>query len=146
VEDKDSFEQILKIVMGDEVDSEVISNVYEEIDKIVQENEEDEESESPMLDSRDVERILAVSGVENVDTAKVEHAFKSVVDDEKHEIKASNIIPKSIKINTKVADLTVNPKELKNVKYITYNGKRCLLVEIDEDVVVEGFRLETKTL
>lgn len=146
VEDKDSFEQILKIVMGDEVDSNVISNVYEEIDKIVQENEESDESESPMLDSRDIERILEVSGVENVDTAKVEHAFKSVVDDEKHEIKASSIIPKSIKINTKVADLTVSPKELKNIKYITYNGKRCLLVELDEDVVVEGFRLETKTL
>ncbi|MGX2958262.1 DUF4317 domain-containing protein [Peribacillus sp. JNUCC 23] len=146
MEDKDSFEQILKIVMGDEVDSRVISNVYEEIDKMVQENEEDEESESPMLDYRDIERILEVSGVENVDTAKVEHAFKSVVDDEKHEIKASSIIPKTIKINTKVADVSVSPKDLKNVKYITYNGKRCLLVEIDEDVVVEGFRLETKTL
>lgn len=146
MEDKDSFEQILKIVMGDEVDSNVISNVYEEIDKMVQENEEDEESESPMLDYRDIERILEVSGVENVDTAKVEHAFKSVVDDEKHEIKASSIIPKTIKINTKVADVSVSPKDLKNVKYITYNGKRCLLVEIDEDVVVEGFRLETKTL
>jgi hypothetical protein len=146
VEDKDSFEQILKKVMGDEVDSRVISNVYEEIDKMVQENEENEESESPMLDYRDIERILEVSGVENVDTAKVEHAFKSVVDNEKHEIKASSLVPKSIKINTKVADVSVSPKDLKNVKYISYNGKRCLLVEIDEDVVVEGFRLETKTL
>ena len=146
-EDKDSFEQILKEVMGDEVDSRVISNVYEEIDKMVQENEEnEEESESPMLDYRDIERILTVSGVENVDTAKVEHAFKAVVDDEKHEFKASNLVPKSIKINTKVADVSINPKDLKNVKYITYEGKRCLLVEIDEDVVVEGFRLESETL
>ena len=44
-EDKDCFELILKKVMGDEVDSRVISNVYEEIDKMVQENEENEESE-----------------------------------------------------------------------------------------------------
>ena len=28
------------------------------------------------------------------------------------------------------------------LKYITYKGKRCLLLEVDEDVVVEGFRLE----
>lgn len=149
VEDKDSFEQILKIVMGDEVDSRVISNVYEEIDKIVQEYEENEdrdESESPMLDSRDIEHILEISGVEDVDTAKVEHAFKSVVDDEKHEIKATNILPKAIKINTKVADLSISPKELKNMQYITYNGKRCLLIEIDEDVIVEGFKLETRQL
>jgi hypothetical protein len=142
-EDKDCFDLILKEVMGDEVDSSVISNVYEEIDKVVQENEE---SESPMLDYRDIERILTVSGVENVDTAKVGHAFKSVVDDEKHEFKASSLVPKSIKISTKVADVTINPKDLKNVKYIMYEGKRCLLLEVDEDVVVEGFRLETNTL
>jgi hypothetical protein len=145
-ENKDSFELILKEVMGDEVDSTVISNVYEEIDRVVQENEENEESESPMLDYRDVERILTVSGVENVDTAKVEHAFKSVVDDEKHEFKASSLVPKTIKISTKVVDVTINPVDLKNVKYITYEGKRCLLLEVDEEVVVEGFRLETKTL
>ncbi|MEH7505085.1 DUF4317 domain-containing protein [Neobacillus drentensis] len=146
VEDKDSFEQILKKVIGDQVDSKVISNVYEEIDKIVQENEENEESESPMLDYRDIERILEVSGVENVDTAKVEHAFKAVVDDEKHEFKASSLVPKSIKINTNVADVSISPKDLKNVKYITYQGRRCLLLEIDEDVVVEGFRLESETI
>ena len=35
----------------------------------------------------------------------------------------------------------INPTDLKYVKYITYDGKRCLLLEIDEDVVVEGFRL-----
>ncbi|MFE8696168.1 DUF4317 domain-containing protein [Cytobacillus sp. FJAT-53684] len=141
IEEKDSFEQIVKMVAGDEVDTNVISNVYEEIDKMVQESVENEESEPPTLDSRDIERILEVSGVENVDTAKVEHAFKSVVYDVSHEIKASSVIPKSIKINTKIADVSIHPKDLKSVKYITYEGKRCLLLEVEEDVVVEGFRL-----
>jgi hypothetical protein len=146
LEDKDSFGLILNQVMGDQVDSQVISNVYEEIDKLIQEHEESEEDEPPMLDYRDVERILEVSGVENVDTAKIEHAFKAVVDDEKHEFKASSLVPKNIKIETNVANVSVSPKDLKNIKYITYEGKRCLLIEIDEDVVVEGFRLETKKL
>jgi Domain of unknown function (DUF4317) len=146
-EDKDCFELILNKVIGDVVDSTVISNVYEEIDKIVQESKEDkEESEAPVLDYKDVERILTVSGVEDVNTAKVEHAFKTVVADEKHEFKASSVVPKTIKIETKVANVSINPTDLKYVKYITYDGKRCLLLEIDEDVVVEGFRLESETL
>ncbi|MGG5252493.1 DUF4317 domain-containing protein [Neobacillus sp. SM06] len=145
-EDKESFEQILKEVMGDAVPASVISNVYEEIDKLVQENEENEESEAPTLDYRDVERILTVSGIENVEPAKVEHAFKAVVDDEKHEFKANSLIPKTIKIKTKAADVSIDPKELKYVKYITYQGKRCLLLEVDEEIVFEGFRLETETL
>ncbi|WP_066072564.1 DUF4317 domain-containing protein [Neobacillus soli] len=145
-EDKDCFDFILKEVMGDEVDTRVISNVYEEIDKLVQENQEKEESEIPTLDSRDIERILTVSGVENVEMAKVEHAIKKIVDDEKYEFKASSLVPKTIKIETKLANVTISPKDLKYVKYITYEGKRCLLLEVDEDVVVEGFRLESETL
>ncbi|MFP5111724.1 DUF4317 domain-containing protein [Bacillaceae bacterium C204] len=145
-EDKGGFELILKKVIGDQVDSTVISNVYEEIDKVVQENIENEESEAPMLDYRDIGRILEVSGVENVDAAKVEHAFKDVLADENHEFKASNLVPKTIKINTNVANLVIDPKDLKNIKYIMYQGKRCLLLEIDEDVIVEGFRLESETL
>jgi hypothetical protein len=144
-EDKESFEQVIKKVIGDQVDSNLISNVYEEIDKIVTESLENEESEAPKLDFRDIGRILEVSGAQNVDTAKVEHAFKDVIADEKHEFKASNLVPKSIKINTKVANLSINPKDLKNVKYIMYQGKRCLLLEIDEDVEIEGFKLETET-
>jgi hypothetical protein len=144
LEEKDSFELILNKVIGDTVDSQVISNVYEEIDRVVQENKENEESEAPMLDSRDIERILTVSGVENVDTAKVEHAFKAIVDDEKHDFKASNLVPKSIKIETKVANLSLSPIDLKHVKYIMFQGKRCLLLEIDDDIVVEGFKLESE--
>ncbi|WP_223587634.1 DUF4317 domain-containing protein [Neobacillus bataviensis] len=145
-EDKDCFDFILKEVMGDEVESRVISNVYEEIDKLVQESQENEESEIPTLDSRDIERILTVSGVENVETAKVEHAIKKIIDDEKYEFKASSLVPKTIKIETKLANVTINPKDLKYVKYITYEGKRCLLLEVDEEVVVEGFRLESETI
>lgn len=147
VENKDIFELVLKNVIGDEVESTVISNVYEEIDRIIHENEEDEEeTEEPMLNSKDVERILTVSGVEDVNTEKVEYAFKTVIDDEKHEIKANSIIPKSIKIETKVAKLNIKPNDLKHVKYIMFQGKKCLLLEIDEDVVVEGFKLETVSI
>lgn len=144
LEEKDSFEIILNKVIGDKVESHVISNVYEEIDRVVQESKENEESEAPMLDSRDIERILTVSGVENVDTAKVEHAFKAILDDEKHELKASSLLPKTIKIETKVANLSLSPTDLKHVKYIMFQGKRCLMLEIDEDVVVEGFTLESE--
>lgn len=143
-EDKDCFQLIVSKVAGDKVNSNVISNIYEEIDYIVQENEEnDDESEAPSLDYRDVEQILTSSGVEDIDTEKVKDAFKTVIADEQHEFKANNLIPKAVKINTEVASLSLRPKDLKNMKYITYNGKRCLLLEIDEDVVIEGFQLES---
>lgn len=144
-EDKAVFEEIVKEVVGDEVDAHTLANVYEEIHRIVDEGEEEEEAHVPTLDSKAVEQVLKVSGMADVDTAKVESAFKTVINDEQYELKASHIIPnytsKSIKINTKVANITISPQDLKYVRQINFNGKRCLLIEVEEDTMVEGFKL-----
>lgn len=146
-EDKAVFEEIVKEVVGNQVDTSTLANVYEEINRMIDENEEDV---VPTLDYKDVERVLKVSGVENVNTDKVEMAFQKVIDDEKYELKASNIVPnyksKSIKINTKVANISISPQDLKYVKQVNYNGKRCLLIEVDEDTMVEGFTLIPETI
>ncbi|RDU38014.1 hypothetical protein DRW41_00090 [Neobacillus piezotolerans] len=145
-EEKDNFEQVLQTLIGEKVETEVLSNIYSEINKVVKEAAEAEEIEAPMLDYHDVERILADSGVKDITSEKVEFAFKNVLDNEKKEIKASSLVPKTVKINTKVATVTISPEDLKNVRYVTINGKRCLLLEVEEDAVVEGFQLENVSL
>ncbi|KRG16337.1 DUF4317 domain-containing protein [Lederbergia galactosidilytica] len=145
-DDKAVFEEIVKEVVGEEVDTSTLSNVYEEINRIIDEEEEDE---APKLDYKDVERVLKVSGVEDVDTDKVEMAFQKVIDDEKYEMKASSVIPsfasKSIKIQTKVANIAISPQDIKYVKQVNYNGKRCLLIEVDEDTFIDGFKIIPET-
>lgn len=146
-EDKAVFEEIVKEVVGEEVDASTLANVYEEINRII---EEEEEEETPKLDYKDVERVLKVSGIEDVDTDKVEMAFQKVIDDEKYEFKANSIVPnytsKSIKIKTKVANISISPQDLKYVKQVNLNGKRCLLIEVDEDTIIDGFKLIPETL
>lgn len=147
-EDKAVFEEIVKEVVGDQVNTHTLANVYEEINQMVDEAE-DEKEDAPTLDYKDIEHVLKVSGVEDVQAEKVEMAFQKVIDDEKYELKASSIIPnftsKSIKINTKVANISISPKDLKYVKQIHVNGKRCLLIEVDEDTEIEGFKLMSET-
>lgn len=147
LEERAIFEEIVKEVAGDQLDTATIAYVYEEIHRIIESNEEEE---PPKLDYKDVERMLSASGVENVTTEKVERAFQNVVDDKNFEMKASSVIPKftskSIKIDTKVATITVSPQDLKYVRQVNYQGKRCILIEVDEDVVIEGFNINTETL
>lgn len=144
LEDKAIFEEIVKEVVGEEVATRTLANVYEEINRLIDEEEEAEE-EAPTLDYRDVGQLLTVSGVADVDVEKVEHAFKTVLNDESHELKATSIMPnytsKSIKINTKVANISISPQDLKYVKQVHVDGKRCLLIEVDEDMMIDGFRL-----
>jgi hypothetical protein len=146
-EERVIFEEIVKEVAGNQLDAATLAQVYEEIHRLIETNEEEE---PPKLDYKDVERVLTVSGVEDLTTEKVERAFRTVVDDKNYELKASSVIPKftskSIKIDTKVATISVSPQDLKYVKQVNYHGKRCILIEVDEDAVIEGFTLSTETL
>ncbi|AYV69205.1 hypothetical protein C2I06_21460 [Niallia circulans] len=141
-DDKIVFEEIIKDVTGDQLSTSTLSNVYEEINRMIVENEEEE---VPKLDSKDVEQVLKMSGVEDISPEKIEFAFKKIIDDDKYELKASNILPKftskSIKISTKIANIAISPPDLRYVKQIEFSGKRYLMIEVEEDTVIEGFTM-----
>jgi len=146
-EDKAVFEEIVKAVIGDEVNSKTLASVYDEINNmlVMEEENEDEGGSTPTLDTKEVERVLKASGVKDVDAEKVERAFQQVIEDKTYEMKASHIVPsyasKSIKISTKVANISISPQDLRYVRQVNYNGKRCLLIEVEEDTMIEGFKL-----
>lgn len=144
-DDKAVFEEIVKEVIGDQVNTQTLASVYDEIKRMMEVEEEDEEGFVPILDTVEVARVLRVSGMEDVDTEKVEMAFQKVIDDDTYQLKASHVVPsytsKSIKINTKVANIAISPQDLKYVKQVNVNGKRCILIEVEEDAMIEGFTL-----
>ncbi|WP_046175703.1 DUF4317 domain-containing protein [Domibacillus indicus] len=146
-DDKIVFEEIIKDVTGDQLSTSSLSNVYEEIHRMIEENEEEE---PPKLDSKDVERVLRMSGLEDVNSEKVESAYQKIIDDDKYEIKATSILPKynskSIKISTKAANISISPQDLSYVKQILFNGKRYLMIEVEEDTVIEGFTMIPEAL
>lgn len=149
-EDKVVFEEIVKSVVGDEMNTRTIASVYDEIQRMMEVDDEEEDESVPTLDTKEVTRVLKASGVEDVDTEKVEMAFRKVIDDDTYEMKASHIVPsytsKSIKIQTKVANIAISPQDLRFVRQVEVNGKTCLLIEVEEDTVIEGFTLLSEEL
>lgn len=150
LEERAIFEDIVKEVVGEQLDSATIAHVYEEINRVIEINEESHEEEPPKLDYKDLERVLTASGIEDLTTEKVERAFETIVDNKNYEMKATSVMPKftskSIKIETKVATISVSPQDLRYVKQVNYQGRRCIMIEVDEDVVIEGFTLNTEKL
>ena len=129
------------------MNSRTLAGVYDEINQmlVVAEEGEDDEEGAPILDTTEITRVLKASGVKDVSPEKVERAFQQVVQDKTYEMKASHIVPsytsKSIKISTKVANISISPQDLRYVKEVNYNGKRCILIEVEEDTMIEGFKL-----
>lgn len=147
LEERGIFEEIVKEVAGERLETSTLAQVYEEIHQMIETHEGEERV---TLDFKDVERVLAASGVKEVTAAKVEQAFETVVDDRNYELNADTVMPKftskSIKIDTKVATITIRPQDLRYVRQVNVQGKRCLLIEIEEDAIVEGFTLDIETL
>ncbi|WP_227396606.1 DUF4317 domain-containing protein [Jeotgalibacillus aurantiacus] len=140
-EDKAVFEEVIKDVVGDQLSPSTLATVYSEINQTIEEHDADE---APKLDYRDVERILTSSG-EKVETEKVKEAFARITDNEAYELKANSVVPKfkskSIKIQTKIANIAISPQDLQYIKQVNYKGKRCIMIELEEDAEIEGFKM-----
>lgn len=151
-DNKTVFEEIVKEVMGEEIDSRTLAGVYDEIHNMlmVEEDNKEDGDAIPLLDTKEVERVLKAGGVKEVSTEKVERAFQKIVEDKTYEMNANDVVPsftsKSIKISTKVADISINPADLRYVRQVTVDGRLCLLIEVEEDAMVEGFKLISEDL
>ncbi|WP_245751602.1 DUF4317 family protein, partial [Amphibacillus marinus] len=134
------FEEIVRDAVGHKLNTTTLANVYEEINRVVEEQESEEDIAK--LYYRDVEQVLIHSGVEGINTEKIKTAFHNVLDDDQYELKAKNIVPKnkskSIKINTNVA---VSPEDLRHLRQVHFAGKRYLMIEVEEDTIIDGFTM-----
>ncbi|TGE33199.1 DUF4317 family protein [Desulfosporosinus sp. Sb-LF] len=145
-DDKERFLEVVRDVAGAEIQPEVVSNIYEELGRRLE--EEAESGEVSMIGLKDMERILENSGVNTAD--KLRSSYLGIMGRENYEFKASSITPnqatKSIKIDTNTAAISIYPQELKNIKQVTKDGIRYLMIRIDDTAMLEGFDLVTEKL
>lgn len=146
-QEKDKFYEIIKGVVGEKIEPEVMNNIYAKINEQIVSSENEEESDSPALGIENIEWVLKTSGIKDI--SKLEQVFCKVMENDGYELKATSIIPpyetKSIKINNSTVDIAISPRDLKGLKQVVHNGRKCLLIEIDDDIIVEGLKLNTES-
>jgi hypothetical protein len=147
-DEKEEFSSILRNIIGDKIAPATMQNVYEKLSYKL-EAEEEEESQVPRVSFEDIKVVLKESGIENV--GGLEEAYKEVVGDTSYDFKVQNILPdmssKSIKVSTENMSIAFAPKELKNIRKVKdSHGNLCLLIELTDDVAIDGFELETEEI
>lgn len=144
--DKERFLEVVRDVVGAEIEPEVVSNIYEELGRRL--DVEAESGEVSLIGLKDMEKILGNSGINTED--KLRASFMGIMGGENYEFKASSITPnyatKSIKIDTSTAAISICPQDLKNIKQVTKDGIRYLMIRIDDTANLEGFDLVTEKL
>ena len=142
-DEKDCFHSILANVVGSNVKSEILQDIYS---KINEKTMEDEETQT--ISMKDIKDILLSSGVEEV--SQLEASFEEFCGS-KYDFRIENVVPdlksKSIKILSDIADITINPMNLGLIKqFKNKEGKSCIVIEINDDVIINGLKLETEDM
>lgn len=142
-EEKLCFVDIVKDMVGESVKSEVINNIYSKINDI---KNNSEENENPIISLKEMKNILESADID--DYEKLEAVYESQCGKD-YGFSIDNILPdyksKSLKVWNENLSITMNPKNLNGIKQVKgKDGTRCLLIELDDDILVDGFKLKTE--
>ena len=99
------------------------------------------QSEPTTLNKEDIKKIFFDSGVTEEQMKDFDEDYDNIIGDEV-ELNATNIINPS-KMDIKSPDVVINVKQGKTSKVSprVINGKRCLVIELDEDVQINGLHV-----
>ncbi len=136
---KETFQALVSDTLGSECEYTVVQNIHERLTEMI---EEHKDSPEPLtLNKEDVKKLFAESGVANEKLEDFDRTFDATID-EKTELLAINIAnTRSFEVKTPDVLIKVNPEHAHLVETMTIDGRRCLVIEMGENVEVNGITI-----
>lgn len=138
---KNTFQSVVMNTLGEECEYDVIRNIHENLNEIMEEAKES--PEPPVLTKPELKRLLSNSGVTNERMESFDTNF-DLIAGEKAEFLVPNIAEtRKFSIETPDIIIKVNPERTDLVETKIINGKRCLVIEMNDQVEVNGVLIRT---
>ncbi len=129
--EKASFQNILKDVVGDDLDYMVIRTVNEKLQEVVEENKDD--TDKAVIDSRKFQEILTDIGVPEERVQMVEPVFEKNCGTAP--LTASNLIESRTVLTSPGITVNIKPSAADKIRTSVVDGRRCLLIDIDDPTI-----------
>lgn len=146
-EQKSIFNAILTSTLGESLEIPVINEVYSKINELVKEAQEEDETKDK-ISINEIGEILTDMGATNFD--EVKNSFSDDFDINGYtDFSIESIVPKkknSIKIKDEDINVTLSANDLSKIKQTKLKGKKCLIIELSNEIELDGFKIETQSL
>lgn len=133
---KETFHAIIEETLGSQCSMETVKNIHDRLNELIEEQKD--APEPPSLDKREIRGLLESSGV----TEDALENFDRCYDDNAGEhtpLLAGNVAnTKTFEVKTPDVVVRVNPERSDLVETAVINGRRCLVIEITDQVEVNG--------
>lgn len=136
---KESFQAMIADTLGEDCAYSVIRNIHVNLNTLIEENKE--EPEPLELGKPEVRRLFSLSGVPEENLENFDREFDETVG-AKASLLASNIASTK-KFNIKTPDIVinVNPDRTDLVDVRIVDGRKCLVIPVDDQVEVNGIEV-----
>lgn len=139
-DDKENFFEMLKELIGEKIKTQEIGKIYQELLNYIEYNNDYLEDGELLLGRLEVEKILKKAGFDvelDVDTF-LKYAG------EKEGFDADEIIKERfVKINAgEHSSISIDPFNIDNIKQEEIDGKKYVMIKLDENLESEGFVLD----
>ncbi|MDE6776210.1 MAG: DUF4317 domain-containing protein [Ruminococcus sp.] len=129
--EKASFQGILKSVIGDDLDYMVIKTVNEKIQEVVEENKDD--TDRITVDSSALKSIFADIGIPQERVEMTEPVYEKFCGSAS--LTASNLVEKKTVLSSAGITVNIKPDAADKVHISIVDGRRCLLIDIDDPTI-----------
>lgn len=140
---KETFQTIISETLGDDCEYGVIKSIHENLTEMLEEHKEI--PEPLMLDKREVKNLLEKSGVEEEKLSDFDKLYDAAAG-EATSLMVSNVAnTRTFEVKTPDVVIKVNPERADLVSTQTVDGKKCLVIELNDCVEVNGIHVKAFT-
>lgn len=136
---KSSFQAIVSDTLGNACSYETVRNIHDNICEMI---DEAKESPDPVeLSKSDVKRLLERSGVPEEKLETFDRQFEDALGEQKTFLASNVVNTKTFQIETPDVVIKVNPERSDLVEIREIDGRKCLVIVVDEHLEVNGIEV-----
>lgn len=140
---KETFQALIEETLGQEAEYEVVKNIHENLTEMIEEHKEI--PEPLMLDKHQVRNLFEKSGVEEEKLADFDQLYDAAAGEDTALMVNNVANTRTFEVKTPDVVIRVNPERADLVNTLLIEGKRCLVIEINDHVEVNGVTVRTGT-
>lgn len=136
---KEAFQALIEETLGDEVEYEVVKNIHENLTEMIEEHKEIPEPLT--LDKHQVKNLFEKSGVKEEKLTDFDKLYDAAAGEDTSLFVNNVANVRTFEVKTPDVVIKVNPERADLVNTLQIDGKRCLVIEINDHVEVNGITI-----
>ncbi|MBE5867642.1 MAG: DUF4317 domain-containing protein [Lachnospiraceae bacterium] len=136
---KETFQAIVEDTLGEQCDLETVKNIHDKLNEMIEENKDNPQPLS--LDKKEVRSLLLNSGVKDEKLEVFDRCYDAAAGEQTSLLVSNVANTRTFEVKTPDVVIKVNPERTDLVETAVINGRRCLVIQITDQVEVNGIQI-----